>query len=120
MPDTDGAISSFRGSDGVLYNTTPQDLKEKAQDIRNTQETVQGELGRLKSYVVGLEAVWGGIAANTFQQLMVDWDTHAARLQEALLGISNGLMGSADNYTQGEQMNIANLHSVSLPAARLS
>ncbi|MFJ3756477.1 WXG100 family type VII secretion target [Streptomyces sp. NPDC090080] len=120
MPETGGGITSFQGSDGVLYNTTPQDLKEKAVDIRSTQETVQGELGRLKSYVVGLEAVWQGIAATTFQQLMADWDTHAAHLQDALLGIAQGLDSSADNYIQGEHVNLTNLQSVSLPPARLS
>ncbi|WP_329295682.1 WXG100 family type VII secretion target [Streptomyces sp. NBC_01455] len=120
MPETTGSVTSFQGSDGVLYNSTPQDLKEKAQDIRNTQETVQGELGRLKSYVVSLEGVWQGIAASTFQQLMSDWDTHAAQLQDALLGISQGLDSSADNYIQGEHVNLANLNKVHLPAARLS
>ncbi|MGI5255467.1 WXG100 family type VII secretion target [Actinacidiphila glaucinigra] len=117
---TGETIPSFQGSDGVLYNATPAELKDKALDIRNTQEIVQGELGRLKSYVVGLEAVWGGIAANTFQALMQEWDAHAAQLQHALLGISTGLDTTADNYVQGEHANLMNLNSVTLPPARLS
>ncbi|MFI8008118.1 WXG100 family type VII secretion target [Streptomyces sp. NPDC086010] len=111
--------TGFRGSDGVLYRTTPADLKQKAGDIRTTQATVQGELERLKSYVVGLEAVWGGIAATTFQELMREWDMHAARLQQALLAIAGGLDGTADNYVSTEQANVTNVSKVQLPPARL-
>lgn len=117
---TDGGGSSFSGSDGVLYNTTPAELKEKAVDISTTQHTVQGELDRLKAYVQNLEGVWGGIAATTFQELMVEWDTHAAQMQNALLGISHSLTNTADNYIHGEHTNVTNLGKVSLPPARLS
>ncbi|MEU6341915.1 WXG100 family type VII secretion target [Streptomyces sp. NPDC046977] len=119
MAETDFVSGGFRGSDGVFYNTTPAELKSKATDIRTTQEVVQGKLDNLKSYVVGLEGVWGGIASNTFQQLMQEWDTHAAHLQQALLAIATGLDGSADNYIQSEQSNISNIHNVQLPPARL-
>ncbi|SEG18699.1 WXG100 family type VII secretion target [Actinacidiphila yanglinensis] len=120
MVATDGGGSGFTGSDGVLYHTTPHDLKEKAVDISNTQQVVQGQLDTLKSYVQDLESVWGGIAASTFQNLMGDWDTCAARMQNALLGISDGLSNTADNYVQGEQTNVTNFSRVVLPPARLS
>ncbi|MGW1045353.1 WXG100 family type VII secretion target [Streptomyces sp. NPDC002547] len=120
MAETDFAGGGFRGSDGVYYNTTPAELKSNATDIRNTQEVVQSELDNLKSYVVGLEGVWGGIASNTFQELMQQWDTHAAQLQQALLAIATGLDGSADNYISSEQSNVANIHNVQLPPARLA
>ncbi|MFE7751935.1 WXG100 family type VII secretion target [Streptomyces sp. NPDC057428] len=120
MVATDGGGSSFKGSDGVLYDTTPQDLRDKAIDISVTQQTVQDELNNLKSYVQGLESVWGGIAHNTFRGLMIEWDTHATHMQSALLGISHGLSSSADNYLHGEHANVSNLNKVSLPPARLS
>lgn len=58
MAATDGTNTSVTGSDGVLYNATPAELKEKAGEIITTQGTVQGELSRLKDYVIGLEASW--------------------------------------------------------------
>ncbi|MEU4657754.1 WXG100 family type VII secretion target [Streptomyces sp. NPDC023723] len=111
--------AGFRGADGVLYRTTPAELKQKAGDIRTTQANVQTELDSLKSYVVNLEAVWGGIAATTFQQLMREWDVHAAHLQQALLAIATGLDGTAGNYMDSEQANLTNLAGVNLPPARL-
>jgi WXG100 family type VII secretion target len=119
MAATDGGGSGFQGSDGVLYHTTPEDLKAKAVDIRNTEQTVQAELDRLKNYVIGLEASWKGVASNTFQELMREWDTYAAQLQNALLAISNGLTGTADNYLSGEHSAVTNLKGVSLPPAKL-
>ncbi len=120
MSATGDAGFSFQGSDGVLYHTTPADLKAKAGDIRNTQQVVQSELDNLQKYVLNLEAVWGGIAASTFQELMHQWDAHAAQLQEALLAIATGLDGTADNYVHSEHSNLKNLSRVQLPQARLS
>ncbi|WP_329042860.1 WXG100 family type VII secretion target [Streptomyces sp. NBC_00178] len=112
--------TSITGSDGVLYNATPAELKEKAGDIITTKETVAGELSALQNYVKNLEQSWGGIAADTFQALMVEWDQHAAQLQHALGGIAEGLQTTANNYTEGEHVNLANLNAVHLPPARLS
>ncbi|MDH3039155.1 WXG100 family type VII secretion target [Streptomyces sp. TRM75561] len=120
MAAIEGTSAGFQGSDGVLYSTTPAELMEKARDITATQATVQAELVALKNYVMGLGPIWGGVAAAAFQQLMGDWDTHAARLQEALLGIAQGLQSTAGNYVQGEHVNLTNLNNISLPPARLS
>ncbi|MDQ0757683.1 WXG100 family type VII secretion target [Streptomyces canus] len=84
------------------------------------QQIVQAELDALKSYVVAMEANWQGVASNTFQELMREWDMYAAQLQNALLAISNGLDSSADNYIGSEHSNLANLNNVSLPKANLS
>ncbi|MGW2836599.1 WXG100 family type VII secretion target [Streptomyces sp. NPDC001493] len=119
MAATDGGNTGFTGSDGVLYHTTPSELLEKSGDISTTQHTVQGELDALKGYVRSLEAVWGGIASATFQELMAEWDAYAGRMQNALLGIANGLSNTAHNYLQGEQANVTNLNKVNLPPARL-
>ncbi|WP_438306678.1 WXG100 family type VII secretion target (plasmid) [Streptomyces sp. HUAS TT11] len=120
MAGTDGEDFSFKGSDGVLYHTTPADLKTKATDIRNTEQTVQAELDALKNYVIGLEAKWKGVASNTFQELMQEWERYAAQLQNALLAIANGLNGTADNYLGSEHSNVANVNRVSLPKANLA
>ncbi|MEV5151370.1 WXG100 family type VII secretion target [Streptomyces werraensis] len=120
MATPDGGQGGFKGSDGVLYQTTPQDLKAKATDIRSTERNVQAELDALKSYVVGMEAKWKGIASNTFQELMREWDTYAAQLQTALLAIAAGLDSTAGNYLGSEHSNLTNLNRVSLPKANLS
>lgn len=120
MAATDGGEFVFKGSDGVLYHTTPEDLRTKAGDIRNTEQTVQAELDALKNYVLGLEAKWKGVASTTFQELMKEWDTYAAQLQNALLAIAAGLDGTAGNYVNSEHSNLTNLNRVSLPKANLS
>ena len=119
MATPDGGQGGFRGSDGVLYKTTPEDLQAKALDIRTTEQIVQAELDALKSYVVAMEANWQGVASNTFQELMREWDVYAAQLQNALLAIAGGLDSSADNYLGSEHSNLANLNNVSLPKANL-
>ncbi|MFE2463037.1 hypothetical protein [Streptomyces sp. NPDC059402] len=92
MATPDGGQGGFRGSDGVLYKTTPEDPKAKALDIRTTERIVQAELDAL----------------------------YAAQLQNALLAIAGGLDSSADNYLGSEHSNLANLNNVSLPKANLS
>ncbi|MFF9490432.1 WXG100 family type VII secretion target [Streptomyces sp. NPDC014676] len=120
MAAIEGTSAGFQGSDGVLYSTTPGELVDKARDITATQASVQAELSALQNYVRGLAPAWGGVASMAFQQLMQEWDTHAAKLQEALLGIAHGLQSTADNYMQGEHANLTNLNNINLPPARLS
>ncbi len=75
-----------------------------------------------KSYVVAMEANWQGVASNTFQELMREWDAYAAQLQNARCSPSRAALDpSADNFASAPSTsNLANLNNVSLPKANLS
>ncbi len=88
------------------FQATPQDISQAAASCDSTAQEIQGQLASLKSYVVGLEAWWGGIAANTFQELMALYDTYSAMLNQALTDIGSGLRGNFVNYTDSEHANL--------------
>lgn len=117
-----GAVTDYRGANGVLYHATPDDLKNHAHDIATTQQTIMGEISALRSYVVQMEDIWKGYASNTFQDLMTEWDRYANRLSNVLGEISTALVASADNYAGAEHTNNTLLTnaSASMPPARLS
>jgi WXG100 family type VII secretion target len=106
------------------YRVTPAEIQTAAQQCNTTAQEVQGQLGALKAYVMNLETEWLGVASQTFNALMTDWDIYASMLNQALIGISNGLNGNWANYTDSESRNIANLQQVNgalpgNPGARL-
>jgi WXG100 family type VII secretion target len=94
------------------FQVTPQDITNAATSCNQTAETVSGQLATLKSYIVNLEAVWQGIAAGSFQELMQVYDACSARLTAALDEISSALTSTAFNYTTSEQDNVTSINNL--------
>jgi len=83
---------------------------------------VLGDLTDLRRYVQDVEAMWQGVASNTFQLLMEDFDVYAAMLNQALTDIASGLEGNYVNYSATEEQQIKNLQAVNgtIPGANFS
>jgi WXG100 family type VII secretion target len=96
----------------MAFKVTPEDVANAATSCTNTAGEVQEQLASLRTYVVGVEDWWQGIAAGTFQSLMVEYDACAASLNNALTGIANGLRGNWSNYTENEQANTTNINNI--------
>jgi WXG100 family type VII secretion target len=103
---------------GVTYRVTPEYLSNAASSTDNTASEIDGILGQIRTYVVGLESSWQGVAYQTFQTLMAEYDTYAKMLHDSLTDIGSGLRGNYVNYTESEQTNVNNLRSLdsSLPS----
>jgi WXG100 family type VII secretion target len=103
---------------GVTYRVTPEYLAQAASSTENTSAELDAILAQIRAYVVNLEASWQGIAQQTFQTLMSEYDVYAKMLHDSLVDIAAGLRGNYVNYTESEQANITNLKSLdaSLPA----
>jgi WXG100 family type VII secretion target len=97
---------------------TPEMISGAATSCTKTAGDLDQELATLKNYIVGLEAWWQGIAQNTFQELMQEYDTYAQMLHNALTDISGGLTGNYVNYTSTEQQNVTTINNIQnqLPA----
>ncbi|WP_329366238.1 WXG100 family type VII secretion target [Streptomyces sp. NBC_01483] len=109
-------------SGGVEYHVTLEDLQKSASDTHMTAHDVAELLLQLQTYVIGLEDEWQGMAANEFQDLMVQWRKYADQLNEALIAIGDGLMGNYHNYGENEATNQRNMASIkgNLPTANFA
>jgi len=104
------------------FTVTPEMVSNAAASCDTTAADAADTLAQLKSFVVNLENSWQGIAQNTFQQLMVDYDLYSQRLHEALTDISAALRGNYVNYTSAEQANISSINMIQneISSAKLS
>lgn len=102
-------MATTAGSD---FQVTPEEVTMAANSCSSTASEISDELSVIRSFVVSLEAQWRGIASNTFQSLMTDYDVFAKMLNQSLTDISSGLRGNYVNYTASEQSNIGNLQAV--------
>lgn len=103
------AQSGHANIGGVQYRVTPEYVHGASVDTKNTAHTISSELAGLEAYVRSLEAAWQGIAHNQFQTLMQEYKTYANMLNNALMGISQGLNGNYVNYKESESQNLSNL-----------
>jgi WXG100 family type VII secretion target len=97
---------------GSGYQVTPADISGASSSCASTAASIDDQLTNLMGYVVDLEAVWRGIASDTFSALMTDYRVYAQMLHGALTDIGLGLQGNYVNYTQAEEANIAGLQTV--------
>lgn len=100
---------------------TPEGLLAAAASCDATAASVDAGLMQLKTYVGSMEAWWGGIAANTFMDLMTRYQMNSQKMHEVLTEIAQRLRTSAANYGENERANVANSESVlqNLPAVNL-
>lgn len=94
------------------FQVTPEYVASAAASCQKTAQEIQDQLAALKNYIVQMEDWWQGIAANTFQELMTQYDAYSAMLYNALTDIGQGLQGNYVNYTAEEQANINTIQSV--------
>ncbi|MFG2525149.1 WXG100 family type VII secretion target [Streptomyces sp. NPDC048527] len=104
------------------FKAPPEMISAAASSCDTVAGDVDSQLAGLKSYVVGLEAWWQGIAQNTFQELMQEYDTYSQMLHNALTDIASGLRGNYVNYSDTEQQNINTITNIqqNLSTAKLT
>ena len=73
----------------------PETVAKAAADTVAAKLDVDGELDALKSLCDELAAAWTGGGATAFQNVMLQWDAEAAKLQDALQDIADSLDSSA-------------------------
>ncbi|GAA2169705.1 hypothetical protein GCM10010403_50810 [Glycomyces rutgersensis] len=78
---------------GVAMDTDT--VAQAATDTVNAKLSVDGNLDRLKALCDELASSWTGAGATAFNQVMVQWDTEAAKLLDALQDIADSLDSSA-------------------------
>lgn len=109
-------------TDSTGYGVTPHDLEQASANVNQTAESISSQLSDIRGLVVQLEDQWRGVASNTFNALMADYDAYAKMLNQALTDIASGLHRTYVNYTISENDNISNLQSVSgsIPGANFA
>jgi WXG100 family type VII secretion target len=73
----------------------PETVAQAASDTVAAKLSVDGNLARLKALCDELAASWTGQGATAFANVMLQWDTEAAKLLDALQDIADSLDSSA-------------------------
>lgn len=97
---------------GVHYNVTLEYLNKAKSDVQHMVDTMDGRLAEIKSLVMSIESHWQGVAANTFQELMEEWNVYGNMLKNSLQDIGLGLNGTYVNYHDAEQTAVNNLKQI--------
>ena len=80
-----------------------EQMQAAANHVAEVNQSVQGQLSRLRSQLAPLTGAWKGQAATAFQILMDRWDADARNLNDALNGIGEQIRGSGTTYAQADE-----------------
>jgi WXG100 family type VII secretion target len=94
------------------FYVTPDMVHGASVNCQLTADQIHDQLDDLRTYVISLEAMWQGVAQDTFQELMHDYDIYARMMHDALVDIGSGLSGNYINYRETEEDNLRNLQPV--------
>jgi len=82
---------------------TPQQLQALSSRVSGSAAHIEGELGGLRSSLAPLGSDWAGAAQVQFSALWEEWQAGAAKVHDALSGIS-ALLGQAGSaYAEAER-----------------
>lgn len=86
-------------------HVTPEYVLNAAGSCDATAADMDGRLASIRSFVVGLEETYHGVAADQFTVLMGDFDRSAKQLHQTLVAIGQNLRVNAGNYRDTEGAN---------------
>ncbi len=73
--------------------------------IQNTISRLSQEADSLLAQLQNLQGTWSGVAANSFQELVVRWRATAATVDAQLGELGTALAVAANQYAEIEQTN---------------
>ncbi|SDD47857.1 WXG100 family type VII secretion target [Actinokineospora iranica] len=94
------------------YGITPEEMAKAAVDVDNVNEEGRNALGSLRSNLEPLRDNWKGAASTAFATLMERFDADAAKLHDALAGISEQLKASNEAYARQEEEASSSLSNI--------
>jgi 6 kDa early secretory antigenic target len=73
--------------------------------IQSTITRINQEVDLLHGQLVGLQATWTGLAANSFQELATHWRATSATVEAQLGALGHALATAANQYVEIELAN---------------
>ena len=74
-------------------------------DVSATSQSINGQLGDLKSYLAPMVSTWTGAAAENYQAKQKQWDDAAAELNTILVQIGKALGDAGQEFQSAETSN---------------
>ena len=85
------------------YAVSPAELVATSTKLRSAAGSIASELSTCASQVRALSGVWTGGSHARYEALFSEWQSSAARLQQALEGIADMTNRASQVYATGDQ-----------------
>jgi WXG100 family type VII secretion target len=92
------------------YAVSPAELTATSGKLRAAASGIATELSSCSNQVRALSGVWTGASHARYESLFTEWQTSAARLQQALEGIAEMTNRASQVYSSGDQ-SVASMFS---------
>ena len=93
------------------FTTETQQMEAAARHVADVNASITSLLSSLRAEVATAPAHFKGSAGRTFTELMARYDADAARLNEALRGISEQIQGAGRTYAAHDEQQSSALRS---------
>ena len=87
------------------FRTEADVMRNAANNVDNTNDSVNAELNRLQDVAQSTRDYWSGTAQVSFDELMTRFDDAERRLSEALRDIATNIRDNAGNFEDVDAVN---------------
>jgi WXG100 family type VII secretion target len=84
------------------YAVSPAELLATSGRLRAAAGSIAGELGACATQLQALSGAWTGVSHARYEALFTEWQSSAARLQQALEGIAEMTSRASQVYATGD------------------
>lgn len=84
------------------YAVSPAELTATSGRLRAAAGSIAGELATCSTQVQALSGAWTGMSHARYEALFAEWQSSAARLQQALEGIAEMTSRASQVYATGD------------------
>jgi WXG100 family type VII secretion target len=88
-------------------------MQAGASHIDTVNDQINGQLSSLRGNLAPLNGVWRGQASTAFTNLMMRYDSSAARISEAMRAIAEQIRGANASYMAEEETHSQSLSQIS-------
>lgn len=87
------------------FNVNSDDLAVKSTAVRGSMDRIRAEVDAMQRNLMDLQSSWTGVAATSFQALMMEWHATQVRVEASLESINSALSLAAVQYAEAEDAN---------------
>lgn len=89
----------------AVFQIDTGDLMSKSTTVESTLSRIQSDVGAMEGQLRQLQETWKGSASFAFQDVLTEWRSTQAKVEQALASVRQAMSAASSQYEETEQAN---------------
>lgn len=89
----------------AVFQIDTSDLLAKSQNVEATLGRIQSDVNMMEGQLRQLQETWKGSAAGAFQEVLTQWRSTQAQVEQSLASVRQAMASASSQYEETESAN---------------